>query len=318
MKSLFLFALLTASNLMASTIDMHSFPILDTDSEENFRLQTVQTKTAYRHENVARTCYRTEFAGYRHACDYYPEVRCYETRNSARVCNTLPVWSCRQFPQYREVAYTCYKTITTPYEVFDHNVTSHFNIKVTSKPKEPSNPHGCQVIYTMEGVNLSSKAECAEYLILSKLRKSSERHSEDSVVNNFDVQLKLLDAKTSLAPLNGGLADMRLEGNTLSFRTGDITKNSAISIKLFIERKRLLKSDSILIDRKLIPGEFNFYKLNDRYGVIKIDLQKLIGGINPKKKHVIKAEMNIDLEEGVVLNTPVPELSAHAEITVNN
>lgn len=318
MKSLFLFALMTCSNLMASTIDVHSFPIFGTESEENFLLKTTQTKTAYRHENVARTCYRTEFAGYHHACDYYPEVRCYETRDSARVCNAVPVWSCRQIPQYREVPYTCYKTVTVPYEVFDHNVVSNFNIKITSKPKEPSNPSVCKVVYVMEGEKLTDKAECSDYLILSKQKKTSERNNDGSLVNSFDVILKLLDAKTILAPLDGGITEMRLEGNTLLFRTGDISKNPEISIKLNIERKRLLKSDETVIDRVLAPTEFAFYKLNERYGVVKIDLQKLIGGINHKKKHILKVEMKINMEEGVLLNTHVPKLSNRAEITVND
>lgn len=318
MKSIILFLILTATSAMASTIDNHSFPINGSEGEENFLLNTIQTRTAYRQETVARTCYRTEFDGYRSVCNYYPEVRCYETRDSARVCNTVPVYRCQQVAQYRQVAYTCHQTVSVPYEVFDHNVAANFNVKISSKPKEPTNPTNCFVGFTMEGEILNTNADCAQYLVLATTQKTSEVDRSGTVIHNFNVALNLLDAQTVLAPLKGAISDMRLEGNTLIFRTGDLTKNPNFSLKLFIERKRLLKSDETLIDRDITPSEYTFEKLDENFGIVKINLQKLIGGVNSKKKHVFKASLKVNLENGTLLNNQIPLLKADASITVND
>lgn len=316
--SLILFLALAAGTSMASTIDSHTFPIFGNDSEENFLLNTTQTRTAYRQETVARTCYRTEFDGYRNDCNYYPEVRCYETRDSARVCNSVPVYRCQPVAQYREVAYTCYQTISTPYEVADHQVVANFNVKISSKPKEPTNPTGCRVGYTMEGEALRSHADCPSLLVLSNEKRTTAIDRAGTVIHNYNVALKLLDAEEILAPLEGGVAQMQLEGQTLTFRTGDLSKNANFNLKLFVERKRLLKSDETLINRNITPNEYTFEKINERFGIVKIDLNKLLGGLNLKKKHVLKVSLQVNLEAGTLLNNQRPVLQSDAAITVNN
>lgn len=318
MKSLIIFFALSISCAMASTIDSHSFPVLSSGEEENFLLKTTQTRTTYRQDTVASICYRTEIAGYRNVCDYYPEVQCYETRNSARICRSVPVYRCHQAVQYREVPYTCYRNVTTPIEVFDHEVVANFNVSIDRKPKEPTDPTSCLVAFTMEGEALKSYANCPTHLVLSNQKKSSENERAGTVVHNYDVSLKLFDLKDILAPLEGGISQMHLEGHTLTFRTGDLLKNPNFTMKLFVERKRLLKGDETLINRNLTPSEYTFEKINERFGIVKVNLDKLLGGLNDKKKHVLKVDMNVVLEAGTILNTQLPHLSEAASITVNN
>lgn len=320
MKSLILFlaVTVTSASTMASTMDGHSFPITGSDLDENFLLNTTQTRTAYRQDTVARTCYRTEFDGYRNYCEYYPEVRCTDGRYRPPVCSSTSVYRCQQVPQYREVAYTCYQTISTPYEVFDHNVAANFNVKITSKPKEPTNPTGCFVSFSMEGETLSSNADCTDYLILSTHQRTTETDRAGTVIHNYNVGLKLLDAKTTLAPLEGGIAEMHMEGHTLTFRTGDLSKNPNFNLKLFVERRHLLKKDETLINRNITTNEYTFEKINDRFGIVKVNLDKVLGGLNDKKKHVISVQMHVNLEAGTVLNNQAPILTRDASITVNN
>jgi hypothetical protein len=302
---------------MASTVDSHTFPINRSEIEENFLLNSAQTKTAYRQEVVVRTCFRTELAGYTNACNYYPEVRCYETRDSARVCNSVPAYRCQMVPQYKEAPYACSQTVTTPYEVLDHQVVANFNVKITRKPKEPTDPTGCSVGFTMKGEDLNSYADCRKYLILSSQIKTTEVDRAGTVIHNYNVALKLLDAKETLAPLEGGIAEMHLEGHTLTFRTGDLSRNPNFNLKLFVEKRHLLKSDETLIDRNITHGEYTFEKINERFGIVKVNLDKLLGGMNNNKKHVIKVNLNINLEAGTLLNLP-PDLKREATITVNN
>lgn len=319
MKFLICIFAATSLSALASTIDSHTFPVFGIiEGEEKFLLTTTQTRTTYRQETVAQTCFRTELAGYQNACDYYPEVRCYETRDSARVCTSVPVYRCQQLPQYREVPYTCYRTINTPYEVADHQVMANFNVKITSKPKEPTNPTACLVGFRMEGDLLKSNADCNEFLILSNEKKTTEFDRSGTIVHNYNVALSLLDSQTTLAPLLGGIAEMHMEGHFLVFRSGDLSQNPNFNLKLFVERRHLLKGDETLINRNLLTSEYSFQKMNERFGIVKIDLDKLLGGINDKKKHVIKVHLNLNLESGLLLNNQKPDLVREGELTINN
>lgn len=302
---------------MASTVDSRSFSIDEIQNEENFLLSTTQTRTAYRQESVTKTCFRTEVS-YRNQCSYYPEVRCYETRDSARICNTASVYRCSQQPEYRNVPYLCNEIVSIPYEVIDHLVKTNFNIKISSHPKEPTNPTNCRIGFTMIGDLLKSNADCNSYLIVSNEHKSSDLDQTGTVIHNYNIQLKLLDAQTILAPLEGGIADMHLDGHTLIFRTGDLSKNANFSLKLFIEKKFLLKSDESLIDRNITPNEYQYEKLNERFGIVKVNLDKLLGGFNDTKKHAIKVSLSIKLEDGKILNTQIPTLTSDSSIIVNN
>ncbi|MGZ3787135.1 MAG: hypothetical protein ACXVLQ_01360 [Bacteriovorax sp.] len=320
MKTIMMILSMATASAFASTIDGHRIPVFGTEAEENFSLATTQTRIAYRQDSVARTCYRTELAGYRNVCDYYPEVRCYETRDSARVCQTVPVPRCQPVADYRQVPYTCYQTVSTPYEVVDHQVKANFNVKITKAPKEPTDPTGasCSLGFIMEGEMLKSSADCNDYLVLSTENKKTDIDQMGTIVHNYDVAVKLLDTADTLAPLEGGIGDLHLEGHTLAFRTGDLSKNANFSLKLFIERKHLLKGNETLIDRNITASEYAFEKINGRFGIVKVNLDKLLGGLNDKKKHVIKVNMNVALPAGTLLNTKAPALNAEASITVKN
>lgn len=320
MKSLLIFFALVAVSLNAgaSTTDSYSFPINEGVNEENFLLKTLQTKIAFRNETVARTCYRTEISGYRNVCDYYPEVRCSDRRNSGRICSRVPVYRCHQVAEYRQVPYTCYQTVTTPYEIPDHEVVAHFNIKILSKPKEPTNPTSCLVGFSMIGEELKSHADCPDYLIVSNEQKATTNDGTGTVIHNYQVALKILDKETILAPLLGGLSNLHLEGHTLVFKTGNLEKNSHFDLKLNVERRHLLKSDETLIDRKINSNEYTFEKIDEQFGLVKINLDKLLGGLNDKKKHVFKVNLKINLDSGVLLNNPIPEFSKEASMTVDN
>ena len=110
---------------------------------------------------------------------------------------------------------------------------------------------------------------------------------------------------------------MRLEGQTLVFRTGDLTKNSNFALKLFVERRNLLKKDESLIDRNLAPSEYSFEKTSEENGLVKINLAKLIGGVKANKKHVIKVDLKVLVDTSTALNRNLPALSASESITVN-
>lgn len=297
----------------ASTLDGYTLPIISNDPEVNFTLNTVQTRTEYKNETVAKTCYRTEFDGYRNVCQYYPEVVCREDHMSRRICTTQNVYRCHSEPVYRTVPYTCYETVRIPYEVFSHNVKANVNVK---KPTEIPAANACELSFTLEGQTLRANTACKE-LIVTAQKTSSERREGNTLIQDHNYVLNTLNAADISAPVNGGIADMRLEGQNLVFRTGDLTRNPNFSLKLFVERRKFLKDDEVLINRNLTASEYSFEKTNDRYGIVKINLSSLIGGVNSKKKHVFRVNLDVKLDRSNVLNTSLPALSADSSMTVN-
>lgn len=318
MKKLILaLGLLGAFNAFASTVDGYSLPIVGVQTEENFTMNTVQTRTEYRSETVAKTCFRTVFDGYQTVCRQEPETYCYEDHMSRRICSTRYVNRCYSEARYRQEAYTCYQTISVPYEVFSNNVKANVKVKVSSVPGDVQAPHNtCNLNFTLEGAAFRANASCSEFVVLAR-QSANERREGNTVVQDRVLDLTLVDAKKLSAPVKGGIAEMRLEGQTLVLRTGDLTKNPNFSLKLFVERRKFLSSDETLINRNLAPSEYSFEKINDDFGLVKINLSKLIGGINAKKKHVLRVDLNVAADLNGALNTTLPTLSASESITVN-
>lgn len=319
MKSLMLaLALLSGIQVNASTIDTYSMPLTGAQTEENITLNTVQTRTEYRNESVARTCFRTVRDGYHTVCRQEPESYCYEDHMSRRICSTRYVNRCHSEARYRQEPYTCYETVTIPYEVFSHNVKANVNVKVVNVPGTIEAPHNtCGINFHLEGSFFKASAECSEFIVLAKQTAQEERIG-NTVIQNRSMNITLLDAQKLTAPVKGGIAEMRLEGQTLVFRTGDLTKNPNFSLKLFIERRKLLKGDETLINRNLTMSEYSFEKINESYGLVKINLSKLIGGINDKKKHVLKIDLNVEADLTGAINSKLPSFNATESITVNN
>lgn len=316
MKSLFMTLTLLigiCSQLNASTVDGYSLPLVSNDPEINFVLNTIQTRTEYRNETVAKTCYRTEFDGYRNVCNYYPEVFCYEDRMSRRICETRPVYRCHSEPVYRTVPYTCYETVRVPFEVFSHNVKA--TVKVTKKSEIP-NVGDCHLNFTLEGQTLKTAAHCPMLLVSAK-KTAQENRIGDTLLQEYGFDLNFAEIAAITAPVSRGIKEMRLEGQTLVFKTGDLSRNPHFALKLFVERRKFLREDETLINRNLAPSEYSFTKTTENEGIVKINLSSLFGGVNNKKKHVFKVNLDVLLDRASVLNATLPDLSADASLTIN-
>ena len=283
MKLITFLFLTLAANAMASSIDQHIFTINGAENEGSFLLNTTQTKTAYREDSIAQTCYHKVMEGYKNICGLHQETDCYLSKYAVQICTQSPVYTCQQIPNYKKTPYTCYKTVTTSYEVPDHQVVANFNVKISRKPKEATDPSGCSVGFSMEGDIMKSHAKCIDFLILSNLKQKSIFNDTGKVTHNYDVDLLLLDAEATLAPLLGGITQMHVQGNMLTFRVGDLSKNPNFNLKLFVERKYLLKSNETLINRNIRRDEYAFNKTDEQFGLVSIDLDKLASGFNDQK-----------------------------------
>lgn len=311
-------SLLAGFTAHASTIDGYSLPINGQESVENFTLNATQTRTEYKQETVAKTCWRTVFAGYDQVCRQVPSSGCWITRDGNKVCDTQWNTHCYQEAQYRQEAYTCYQTVSVPYEVFSNFVKALVTVKLPNIPTGSNLPlQTCEINFTLVGESFSSPANCPEFIVIAQ-KSASESREGQTVIQERKVDVKLLDAKVVAAPVKGGIAEMRMVGQTLVFRTGDLTKNKDFSLKLYVERRKLFKSDITLINRNLAPQEYSFEKTSDDFGIVKINLGNLIGGINKKKKHVLRVDINVLTNTANSINSTLPKLSASETIIVND
>lgn len=319
-------SLLLSASAFASTIDSHSLPVSGPMSQSNdsFSLFTTQTRTEYRYEQEARTCFRTELVGYQTVCDRLADVQRpmpghepgREPREPGREPNPRPmpvpprpVPVCHQEPVYRTVPYTCYETVRIPYEVIDHQTVSNFDVKITNNSSVQTADQ-CFVNFIANGDYVSSTTACNDLLAIANSRVSTG-YDRGNKIQNFNYDVTLYNKAEMLGALNGGLANLHMDGQKVVFATGDLNAAKNFTLRIFVERRRFLKSDETLIDRALAPNEFV-----SNGNTTSIDLGKLLGGINTSKKHKIKVQLDVSLPAGSVLNTGVPSLHQESEITV--
>jgi len=308
-------SLISAFNVQASTMDGYSLSLVGAQSEESFSMNAEQTRTEYRTERVMRTGFRTVADGFGRQCVSVPQERCFEDHMSRRICRTEFVNRCHDEIRYRQEAYTYFDNVSVPYEVFNNNVRANVNVKI--KGGSAATQNSCAVNFTLNGSQFKAVANCLDYIVLAK-QTADEGREGNTVIQNRTLELTLVDARIVAAPIKGGIREMKFEGQTVVFKTGDLTKNPNFTLKLFTERRKLLGSDDTLINRNLIPSEYTFEKTGEDSGIVKINLSKLIGGINSKKKHVIRVEINVAANTSGAINASLPSLSDSASITVND
>lgn len=352
-NTLVLIGLMLTGAASASTVDSYSIRLNGQDSTENVVLKATQTKTLYRDEIIDSTCYRTVQRGWELQCQMYPEVVCYdvpdyphpgprpgfpgpgpgprprmsselsnitgfETRR--RVCDTRYVQRCHNVPRYVEEAYACKKTVQIPYEVFDYNAENTVTAKLAYKTNT-ENYYDCNLDLVQNGGSFGMNTNCSNLLVFTS-QASKNLSAGDVVKTQTTVNAELYDLKNYTAPISKGVKNLRLQGQNVVFTSGDLSVNKNFTIKLYVERRKLLKKDITIINRKLTPAEYTFTKTADGEGTVTISLTKLFGGINRSKKHIIAVDVELLSNSNSslkLLNTSLlPKTKVSNSITVND
>jgi hypothetical protein len=342
-----LFASLSISTQVIASVDYHQVAIQNDGTFDSFGLTAIATRTEYRTEQVQSTCYDRVFDGYERVCSYNfnkknllsvndqtdppvgphpapgphprdprdppPETKPgrggdggghggggYEPRD--------PV--CREEARYRTVSYSCIETVSVPYQVYDHEAFANLDVKISATPMSRPHTPNCGIDFVLDGDYLSAINKCQEYIAVAQVTKNISGYS-----TNYSYDINLFNTEKVLAPLKGSLANMRVEGNFLVFKTGTITNANNVSLKLFIERNRSLASDITLINRKLTTNEFSYQAIDDKTGNVKINLNNLVGGLNDRK-YTISVAMDVALPAGSILKgNSLPNLHQENSIT---
>ena len=220
---------------------------------------------------------------------------------------------CHDEPVYRDEAYSCMETVQIPYEVFDHNTEATVNVRISAAPSTKPQAGNCGIDFNLNGDNLSATNTCADYLAFANIGSMGSGYSKSY---NYDV--KLFDAAAVLAPLNGNLQDMHVDGSDLSFKTGTLSGATNFTLKLFVQRKRFLAKDITLINRQLNANEFTYTAIDARTGYVHIDLDRVASGFQSNKKNVINVTLDVTLPTaGTLLNgRNTPTLHQEEGITI--
>lgn len=315
MKKIFLTAILATLSVSAfgssATSDQHFTAIQNSETTDSFALNTTSNRTEYRIETVRSICYRDVFEGYQTICNRlagYPDRDRrghYEPRPIPPVCYTRAV--------YRTEAYSCWQSVSVPYEVFDHASTANVDLKISATPEAKPVTNNCGVRFTLTGDYLVPTNTCAEYVAIAN--QTVENHG---YVKNYNYAIKLLDAEVVLAPLAGNLQGLQVNGSNLVVTTGNLNGPANFTIKLFVERKRLLKKDVVLINRPLNANEFSFEATDARTGLVHVNLKKLLGNFEADKKNVIQVSLDVNINSPAMINnSAMPSLHQEASITIN-
>lgn len=320
MKKILLTAILASLSVStfgsSVTSDQHFTAIQNTETTDAFGLNTQTNRTEYRIETVRSICYRDVIVGYETICDRFagsvnPDRRIPPGRGRHEPRPMPPI--CHNRPVYRMEAYSCWRSVSVPYEVFDHASTANVNVKISATPEGKPVSKICGVNFNLTGDYLLPTNTCAEYVAVAN--QTVEDHG---YVKNYNYAIKLLDAEIVLAPLAGNLQGLQVNGSDLVVKTGNLNGTANFTLKLFVERKRLLKKDVVLINRPLNANEFSFQAIDARTGLVHVNLQKLLGNFESDKKNIIQVSLDVAINSPAhINNSAMPALHQEASITIN-
>lgn len=192
-----------------------------------------KTHIEYRYEQRLGICYRTEV--------YYE-----------RICYGGPQPRCESRPVHRQVPYSCWQTVSIPYEVKDYDVQANVNLDITALPEAT---HGETFSVTLNGDQLSISA-------LSSGKKYFVILDNQQVSSDFQGSVKYIDATYNVSfveasPVLAALSvkNISVKNPILNFSLGPVANQSAVGYSLHVEKAPIVGSDTVLFDRELNLNE---------------------------------------------------------------
>ena len=348
MKSLLASALFLTLSVptFASTTDGLTVSVQNNQGSDSFSLNAETTRTEYRTETVETTCYRQVFEGYQTVCDRFNSITHTiagiavkdvgphpdpgphptdpgsvpkPTPNDPGPSYPDPTPSepvCHQEAVYSTEAYSCLETVSVPYEVFDHNSTANVNVTVSADAAARAQVGVCGINFTLTGDDLSATNGCSTTLA-TYTRTSSGANL--AYVQNYNYAVKLFDADSIFAPLAGNLQNLKVDGDELTIKTGNLANATNFTLKLYVQRRKFLAKDVVLINRALTAKEFTFQAIDAKTGTVHINLAKLLNNFEPTRKNVIQVSLDVTTPAGTLLRggAVTPNLHQENSITIN-
>lgn len=264
MKMLVSFITLALSfSALATSIDTESFLYDGTQNSVELILKAEHTE--YRLVSVPSTCYRDEVRGYTTVCSGggygpgygYPAPRPYPGYPHHR---PYPggyyggpvggVRTCIQQPITRRVSYPCHQTVSVPSNVYDVEarvIVDVTNLSGAATPGERFN-------VTLTGDSLDFRAVGSNKFFIVKKHQDIQRNVNGNVKQIDAVYaVELVEAAPVLKAIK--MTNIQMNDDVLNFDIGEVSARNNLEFSLKVERKKLLGSDTVLLDRKLSVDE---------------------------------------------------------------
>lgn len=296
---------------VASTGETKTFIYDGSQDSAELLLRGEKTHTEYKVEDVPSTCYRQEIVGYQTICSgggYYGGG--FPRRYPGPYYPGPYHRTCWQNPIYRQVAYSCIRTIRTPFEVKDFDVDTKVTLNVTKINAEASVEKfnvtllGDQLTLMMNG----SK----KYIGVLKGENVQAQMAGSVKIINASYDIELVNAEDVAAATK--LTSISMNRGLLSLKAGRLADRGDLALSLKIVKKKALADDVIVIDRELAKGEYEVLAEDAIASNISVDTKAL--GINLNGKYSITAKIYF---KGKVLNrTELPELEASRTLIYKN
>jgi hypothetical protein len=223
---------LVIGNAFASTVDTESVRFDGSARELSMQLKAEETRTEYRSETVARTCYRTVMAGHRRVC--------------RRPTPTQP-GQCWSEPIYRTVPYTCYETVRVPYQVFENYVDANVAINFGEVPAGFTPNENITATLSGDRLTLTSVGTKTLVLEVSNLIEN-RRMVGNTEMLDVVAAVKFHDAAAVKRALK--LTDASIQKSVMSYNLGPIA-GVQLAHSLKIVDDPLIGSSTTLFDAEL-------------------------------------------------------------------
>lgn len=315
-------------SVLASAQNSYSVSPSRISTTERFDLQGNFYRFEDRVEDYESTCSRQIFDGYRRVCGYslfssinanglskvYEENHPprpphyddneepnhpsrpphYDNENDGhheeRPSEPTPVYRCEDVADYHTEEYSCIRSRVVKYPVFDHIETAHIVAEVDAIPESITFDKKCELNFSLRQDVVTVQNGC-DFLIASKEQSSSRMGFDQSQ----KMKIHFLDKQQVLSPLSKKMENYKVSGNTLSFIVGKIINKESVSFDLFVKQKKFLRKDPTLINRTLKKNEFSYKDIDEKSGLITINLAAVVPGFNSKKTNEVTTQMKLKI-----------------------
>lgn len=214
--------------------DVEVFNYDGTQASTTLNLNAAKTHIEYRYEQVRDICYHRQV--------YYQTI-CTNTPQG-RTCHTVP--------HYRDIPYTCMRTVKVPYEVHDYYTEATVNISVVNNSGVVANAE--KIIATLDGDHLSLSAKGTKsFIVVQKQKEITSRMAGGVKLIDASYQVELIEAAPVLKALN--VSNISLSNMVLNVKTGPVAIPELIGFALNVKKAPILGSNTTLFDRELSGSE---------------------------------------------------------------
>ncbi len=227
-----LLALAFSVSAVASTKETKTFFYDGSTNSVELSFYGEKTHTEYRTERRSTICYRQAYAGMRTTCT--------GGGNSPRYCT--------QHPVYHTVPYTCYETVSVPYQVHDYYVDARVIVDVTNATGLPTTGETIKV--TLEGDYLSFSAlGSKKYFLVTKHKDVQTGFNGNTKMIDGVIAVELVEAAPLLSAVK--MDSLSVVNDALRFSTN---KMENIGLSLAVEQKKVF-GDELIFSRSLTDEE---------------------------------------------------------------